>query len=265
MRTYRNVKKIKGKEQLGRRLSTIGLVVLFIGLFASFSPNYFTGARAESGLGQFMSQWWPYISFAALPLGFIFASVGSYFINRFARRRWPGSKKIARPDEMLERNMKGFDDKYAYFAYSLPPAYVLVGPCGIQILTVRSDKGRVVVSGDKWREPFSFGRIFTIFAREGVGNPRNDLLDQGKKLSELIAEAPDPDQFESVPVEGAAVFLNPEVQLDVDNPTVPALRGDQLKAYIRRRAKENKVNAKTLKALTEYLVSVSEYQEDEEE
>jgi len=265
MRTYRNVRKIQGKEKLGRRLSTLGLVVLFIGLFASFSQNYFTGARAESSLGQFMSQYWPYISFAALPLGFIFASVGSYFINRFAHRRWPGSKKIARPDEMLERYMKGFDNKYAYFAYSLPPAYALVGPCGVQIFTVRSDKGRVKVSGDKWREPFSLGRIFTIFAREGVGNPKSDLLDQGKKLSEVIAQAPDADQFDDVPVEGAAVFLNPEVQLEVDNPTVPALRGDQLKAYIRRRAKENKVNAKTLKALTEYLVSVSEYQEDEEE
>ncbi len=29
--------------------------------------------------------------------------------------------------------------------------------------------------GEKWREPFSFSRLFTFFAREGVGNPARDL------------------------------------------------------------------------------------------
>ncbi len=265
MRTYRDVKKIKSKGRLGRRLSTVGLAILFIGLFASFSPNLFIGERAEGAFGQFMAQWWTYISFAALPLGFIFASVGSYYINRFAERRWPGNKQIQRPDEMLERSMKGFDDKYAYFAYSLPANYVLVGPCGIQILAIRSDKGRVVVNGEKWREPFNFSRIFTVFAREGVGNPERELMDQGKKLSELIAQAENAAQFDNIPVEGAAVFLNADVELEVDNPNVPALRGDKFKEYIRRRVKENRVNQANLKALTAYLAEACNATEEEEE
>lgn len=265
MRTYRDVKKIKSKEKMGRRLSTIGLAILFIGLFASFSPNLFVGERAEGAFGQFMQEWWPYISFAALPLGFIFASVGSYYINRFAARRWPNNKQIQRPDEMVERSMKGFDDKYAFFAYSLPANYVLVGPCGIQILAVRSDKGRVVVNGDKWREPFNFGRILTVFAREGVGNPERELYDQGKNLSELIAQAENAEDFDDIPVEGAALFLNADVQLEVDNPNVPAIRGDKFKEYIRRRVKENRVNQKTLKALTTYLASVCNATEEDDD
>lgn len=265
MKTYRDVQKIKSKEKLGRRLSTIGLAILFIGLFASFSPNLFVGERAQGAFGMFMAQWWPYISFAALPLGFIFASIGSYYINRFARRRWPNSKQILRPDELLERSMKGFDDKYAFFAFSLPANYVLIGPCGLQILAVRSDKGRVVVEGDRWREPFNFGRIFTVFAREGVGNPERELLDQGKKLSELIAQADDAEQFDDFPVEGAAVFLNTDLQLEVNGSNVPALRADKFKEHVRNRAKENKVNPKTLRDLTAYLAATCTASAEESE
>ncbi len=268
MKVYRNLENIQRKERLGRRLSTAGLFVLFIGLFASFTPNlYPLDEPAQGALGQFMQQWWTYISLAALPLGFILASVGSYFINRFARRRWPGSKKIERPDEVLERSLKGFDDKVAYFTYSLPPNYTVVGPAGIQIFAVRSDKGRVVIDGDKWREPFSFGRIFTVFAREGVGNPRSEIEEQAKKMSALLAEADEEaaEKFAAIPIEGGAVFLNSAVQLEINNPSVPALRADQVKDYLRRRTKENKLQASTVRELNEYLASRALYQEEETE
>ena len=41
MKLYRNVSEIRRKEMLGRRLSLIGLGVLFIGLLASFVPSWF--------------------------------------------------------------------------------------------------------------------------------------------------------------------------------------------------------------------------------
>src|SRR5215217_3577273 len=118
MKIYRNAAEIRRKESLGRRLSLTGLGILFAGLLASFVPSWFPPSTdpivAVSAPVQFLQAYWSWISFAALPLGFIFASFGSYFINRFARRRWPGIKTVVRPDEVLERNMKGFDDKYAY-------------------------------------------------------------------------------------------------------------------------------------------------------
>ena len=102
-------------------------------LAVNFTPNWFPPDQpAPHALGAFLQQYWTYISMASLVGGFLLASMGSYYINRFARRRWPGSKLIERPDEVLERSMKGFDDKYAYFSYSLPAPYMLVGPSGIQ-------------------------------------------------------------------------------------------------------------------------------------
>lgn len=266
MKIYRNVSEIRRKESLGRRLSLIGLGILFIGLLASFVPTWFPPSEdpnvTVSAPVRFLQTYWTWISFAALPLGFIFASFGSYFINRFARRRWPGSKSIARPDEVLERSMKGFDDKYAYFAWSLPANYVLVGPSGITVMAVRSDRSKVTVQGDRWREPFSIGRFFTVFAREGVGNPTLELEDQIRKLRALLEQAPLPqgESADAIPIMPVAVFLNPEMQIKLENPSITVLRADQLKDYIRRRAKEVKISPATMRVVTEFLASHSEHQ-----
>ena len=266
MRSYRNLNEIRRKEALGRRLSLIGLGVLFIGLLASFVPTWFPPTELSANpITRFVQQYWMWISFAALPLGFIFASTGSYFINRFARRRWPGGKVIARPDEMLERTMKGFDDKYAYFAWSLPANYVVSGPCGLLLLAARSDRGRVNVVGDRWREPFSFGRIFTVFAREGVGNPQHELEENTNKMGELLAQANGDlaSELGDVPIDCAAVFLNPQVQLSLDSPTIPVLRSDQVKEYVRRRTREVKLPTQTVRKLNDFLKQQSQYQEAE--
>jgi hypothetical protein len=266
MKLYRNVSEIRRKESLGRRLSLIGLGILFIGLLASFVPSWFPPSGdptvTVSAPVRFLQEYWTWISFAALPIGFIFASFGSYFINRFARRRWPGIKSIARPDEVLERSMKGFDDKYAYFAWSLPANHVLVGPSGISVMAVRSDRGKVTVQEDRWREPFNIGRFFTVFAREGVGNPTLELEEQIKKLRALLEKAPLPQGVSAadIPIEPVAVFLNPEMQITLEKPSIAVLRADQLKDHMRRRTREVKVSASTMRAVTDFLASHSEHQ-----
>jgi hypothetical protein len=264
MKLYRNRVKIHRQESMGRRLSLIGLGVLFIGLLASFIPTWLPPDQpATSAPALFLQQNWTWISFAALPLGFIFASFGSYYINRFARRRWPGMKTVSRPDEVLERAMKGFDDKYAYFSWSLPANHVLVGPHGILVFALRSDRGKVTVQGDRWREPFGLGRFFTVFAREGVGNPALELEEQITKLRALVDQTPTPpnENAASVPIEPVALFLNPEMKITLENPSMAVLRPDQLKEYVRRHAKEVKVSPVLMRAITEHLAANSTYQD----
>lgn len=263
MKLYRNRMEIRRKESLGRRLSLTGLGILLIGLLASFVPSWIPPeSQPTSAPAIFLQQYWAWISFVALPLGFLFASFGSYFVNRFARRRWPGIKTISRPDEMLERAMKGFDDKYAYFAWSLPANHVLVGPHGIMVFALRSDRGKVTVQGDRWREPFGLGRFFMVFAREGVGNPALELQDQIRKLRALVDQAPVSagESAAAVPIEPVALFLNPEMQITLENPSMAVLRPDQLKDYVRRRAKEAKIPPATLRAVMDYLAANATYQ-----
>ncbi len=270
MKIYRNTKEIKRRETIGRRFSLTGLGILFVGLLVSFVPTWYPpGSPLQPGPIGFAQEWWSWISFAALFIGFLCASMGSYYINRYARRRWPGSRLIERPDEVLERNLKGFDDKYGYFALSLPVGYIVAGPNGVTIFAVRSDKGRVIVDGDKWKEPFSFGRIFTIFSREGVGNPGRELAEQAEKIRALLTAANGQSEpaatadLTTAPIDGVAVFLNSEVRLELNNPSTPALRADQLKDYLRNRAKEVKLNNATQRAVLEALASQAVYQGEE--
>lgn len=246
----------------------IGLGILFAGLLASFIPTWYPPETpGGTALIRFLQQNWTFISFVALPVGFIFASLGSYHINRFARRRWPNVKQMASPDQLMERSFKGLDDKYAYFAWSLPANYLLVGPCGILLFAARSDKGRIKVNGDRWREPFSIGRIFTIFAREGLGNPRVEIDDHTNKIRTLLAEATEEERgghdFSEVPINGAAVFLNQLTEIDATSPSIPALRPDQVKGFIRAQAKEVRLTTSLTKALIRYLESRSSHNDGE--
>lgn len=268
MKTYRNTTEIKKKETLGRRISLGGLAILFVGLMSSFVPTWYPpGTEQTSPLISFVQANWMYLSFGALFAGFILASIGSHYINRYAVRRWPGSKVLARPDQLVARSLKGFDNKYGLFLYSLPKVgYAIAGPCGLIGLVPRGDKGKVTVTGAKWKEPFSLGRFFTVFAREGIGNPGAEVDDQKAALQALldagIAEGHD---LAGIPVNGAVLFINPEMQIALDGPAVEVLRADQMKDYVRRMTKEVRLKAAQVRALNDFLAIKAVGSEAEEE
>ena len=260
MKVYRNLKEIRRKDTIGRRFTLTGMGVLALGFVASLVPTWYApDAPLQPGIVGFIQQYWSWISFGALFAGFICASIGSYYINRYARRRWPGSRFVERPDEMLERNLKGLDDKFAFFSQSLPASYLLAGPNGITIFALRSDKGKVIVNGNQWKEPFTLTRFFTFFAREGVGSPDQDIEAQKEKLRTLLAQG---DGFAEVPMDGAALFLNPQIQLQVTDPVIPVLKPEQVKDYVRARVKEARVPNATQKSLVDYLAAKATWQEE---
>jgi MFS family permease len=260
MKVYRNTKEIRRKDTIGRRFTLTGMGVLALGFLASLVPTWFPpDAPIQPGINGFLQQYWSWISFGALFVGFLCASIGSYYINRYARRRWPGSRFVERPEQVLERNLKGLDDKFAYFVQSLPAGYLLAGPNGITIFALRSDKGKVVVEGNKWKEPFSLTRFFTFFAREGVGAPEQEIEEQKNKLRALLAGG---EGLADVPMDGAAVFLNPQIDLTLNNPVIPVLRPEQVKDHVRARVKDARVPNATQRALVEYLAANAVWQEE---
>ncbi len=260
MKVYRNLKEIRRKDTIGRRFTLTGMGVLALGFVASLVPTWYApDAPLQPGIVGFVQQYWSWISFGALFAGFVCASIGSYYINRYARRRWPGSRFVERPDEMLERNMKGLDDKFAFFSQSLPASYLLAGPNGITIFALRSDKGKVIVDGNRWKEPFTLTRFFTFFAREGVGSPDQDIEVQKEKLRTLLAQG---DGLAEVPMDGVALFLNPQIDLQLNNPVIPVLKPEQVKDYVRARVKDARVPNATQKALVEFLAANATWQEE---
>ena len=260
MRVVSNLAYIKKRETLGRRLFLIAVLSLGSGLLVSFTPNMesFRAAAANNVVARVLTENYAIFSFASLIIGFLSASVGSFFINRFAPRRWPNSKVMARPDEVFVRLLKGLNDQYTLYNWVIPGvSHLLVGPCGILTFVLRSDKGRLQVTGKKWREPFTVGRLFTLFAREGVGNPPQEIAENLKAMTEVRDEmAQGSDAFADygqIPIQGAAAFVHEELALTVQEPTVRVLLPKAILGYVHEQTRAARVKNSLMRRFTQDL------------
>ena len=127
MRVTTNPKLIQRRSRLGMYASLGGIVVLAAGMFISLRPN----------------QNFIWLSLVALIGGFVLAQVGTYNMRRWGRSPWP--------DEVLAQEMKGFDDRYHLYAWTLPVPYALLTPQGFFTLTTRDQAGAIWVRGAVWQ------------------------------------------------------------------------------------------------------------------
>ncbi len=260
MKVVSNLDYIKKRETLGRRLFLVAVLSLASGLMVSFTPNLkgFQAVAENNAVAKILIENYAIFSFASLIIGFLSASVGSFFINRFAPRRWPNSKVLARPDEAFARLLKGLNDQYTLYNWVIPGvSHLLVGPCGILTFVVRSDKGTLEITGKKWREPFSVGRLFTLFAREGVGNPPQEISENLKALTEVRDEMAEnseiSSQYNQIPVNGAAAFIHEDLELKVENPTVPVLLSKQVLGFVYEQARSAAVKNSLMRGFNQDL------------
>ncbi len=178
------------------------------------------------------------LSFACLGLGFIAAQIGSYNQRRFNRP--------PRPDERLAKELKGFDDRYSLFAWMLPAAYVFLGPTGVYTFALREQGGLVTNERDKWKHKGSRLNFMLAFSNEGIGSPTLDAQSDAAKMEKFIAQhLPDV----AVEVQPMALFINPQVKLELKSPSIPAVKPDQLKTLLRQRTKDSKLDPGTLQQL----------------
>lgn len=213
MRVSSNDVMIKRRSRIGMYASLAGLAVLVVGMIASFRPQYL------------------WVSLGAILIGFILAQYGNYSLRRWGRS--------PRPDQVLAGAMKGFDDRYHFYAWSLPAPYVLLTPGGVYSFVTRDQTGQITVSGSQWRTKFNIGRILLLFAQEGLGNPTRDAVDNAERLDKWIrSDAPDV----SVDVQPVIVFIDERAQLQINEPAVPVLNAKGLKKWLRGAGKASELS-----------------------
>lgn len=234
MRTFVNEPFVARRAKLGQYLSWAGMGILGVGLVLSFSsrpddPSY---------------MWRMAGSLVCLGLGWLAANFGTYNTRRFARS--------PRPDERLERELKGFDDRYTLYSWMLPSPYVFAGPSGIYAIALREHGGKMTNTGDKWSQPFSLGRMFLAFSNEGVGNPTVDAQNDARKLQEYLAtHLP---ELQAV-VQPLVLFTNSKAELTLNNPAVPVITPQGLKALLRQRKKDSRLTPEELQQLEALAVA----------
>ncbi len=205
MRTFRNDKFIQKRANVGRYVSLFGLGVLVLGLIISFSAPELIG-----------------VSFLTLIVGFIASQVGIYYGNRYAR--------LDRPDEVLSKALKGFDDRYTLYQYTTPAGNVLVTPNACYVFAIKLQSGPISYKNGKWQHGIGWKRLFRAFAQEGLGDPVNDVRVEVNSLKRhLDKHLPGVE----VPLQPVIIFGHDGATIEANESPVPALHVKKLKDWLR--------------------------------
>ncbi|MGD9093122.1 MAG: hypothetical protein PVF74_09745 [Anaerolineales bacterium] len=231
MKIDTNDKMIRRNARIAQIASLSGLVILIGGMVISFTNQ------------ELIS-----FSFVALLVGFILSQVGIYFTNRWGRR--------PRPDELLDKALKGLDNKYAIYHYVTPVSHFLVGPAGLWVLVTRHQRGTITFSNGRWRQKGG-GFVQTylkFFAQEGIGRPELEIVNDIEKIQRYLRKQLSDGDIP--PIDAALIFTNDDVDIQIeeeDNPLAPTLYLNKLKNHIRKTAKAKPISMDKMQEIQEVL------------
>ena len=218
MKTITNVKLIKRNAKIGQYTSLGALVVLGIGLYITFKmPDKFA------------------YSLAALLIGFFMSQLGIHFTNRWGRN--------PRPDDIIDKNLKGLGREFTIYHYVTPVPHLLVGPSGIWAIIPYLQSGTVIYDKKRWRVKGGgfLQSYMRLFGQENIGRPDLESeaeIDAAKRYLKRVL----PEGTEIPLVRAALLFANPKVELKLEDAPIPAMTPKDLKDFLREKSKEKTIS-----------------------
>lgn len=228
MRQTTNDKLVQQRSTWARYLTFAGMGLLLASLVTSFMTDYIA------------------LAYATLLGGFVTAMIGSYLASKWI--------KPPRAEQVLEKSLKGFDNKHHLFNYLLPAEHVLVTPSGVLVFKTKQHDDRITCKNGKWNRPWKWTRLFGALAQEPLGNPIAEMGYEIEKMQQLLAGKIE--ETATVPVDGYVVFTHPRAQLTIDDPDLPVVMAGALKDTLRKRKRVEALSPQALekieKTFTEY-------------
>jgi hypothetical protein len=234
MKTVTNIKMIKRNGIIGKYTSLGALVVLGIGLFITFKiPDKFA------------------YSLAALLIGFFMSQVGIRFTNQWGRS--------PRPDEIIDKSLKGLGREYTIYHYVTPVSHLLLGPSGLWTIIPYFQSGVVTYEKNRWRAKGGgfLQSYMRLFGQENLGRPDLDSeaeIASAKRYFKRVL----PEEAKIPQVSALLLFTNPKVELKVEEAPIPALTPKDLKDFLREKAKEKAISESVLSAIRTVLPKAEE-------
>ncbi|MGA2504422.1 MAG: hypothetical protein ABSG01_10065 [Anaerolineales bacterium] len=229
MKVVTNLKLIKRNAKIGQYTSVGALVILGIGLYISFKmPDKFA------------------YSLVALLLGFFMSQVGMYYGNRWGRS--------PRPDEMIDKSLKGLGREYTVYHYKTAAAHLLVGPAGIWTLMPYYQSGKIIYEKKRWKSKGGgfLQSYLRLFGQENMGRPEIESETEIEATRRFLAKIL-PEGSEIPPIQALLLFTSPKVDLQVVDAPLPALTPKDLKDFMREKSKENLIEDLKLAKLQDVL------------
>jgi len=204
MKTFIDRKKVGTRAELSNLASIGGLVLLLasvlLPLFLPKAANF---------------------SFLLMVVGLGTAMVGIFYANRWVRK--------PRPEERLDKALKGLADSYHLYHYPpFPPDHLLLTPNGVVILETIGLAGSFSYKDGKWREAMTIGRALRSIVEEHVGNPIKSALRTEQALRERIGKVVEA----TVPIKPVVVFIHPAAELEIGKAPILVLPAEKLKKQV---------------------------------
>ena len=216
MQQYINSAKVKRNARIARILSFGGLAVMGLGLLISFRPPY----RVDLVLGLFL-------------VGILASQIGLPMRNRWDRR--------PRIDEILDGALKGLDQRFAIFHYSLGARHVLVCPGGVFAVIPRVENGLISYSDGSWTRTTNKAGLL-----RRAGTRRIRGID-----GEIASEVDRPSSRLNLPfaVRPFLLFLPAAPELDTRESPELATHLKKLKSSLRKLPKAQTLSEQQIKQL----------------
>jgi hypothetical protein len=235
MKIIKNEKLIKRNAKIGQYSSLAGLLII-IGTMV-FLFQFIRTPESATQMNTF-------ILWGILFLGIALSQVSMYFGTRWGRR----------PDEALDKALKGLPGDSTLYHYSSPVPHLLVGAAGIWILLPYHLRGTVTYRKNRWRVGgggFTQGYL-RIFGQETIGRPDLEFSGQAAALEKHLKKNFEEGQ-EIPPIRGALVFLDNKVEIAADDPPLPAMQVAKLKDFLRKASKDSPLSPAELSRVKDAL------------
>lgn len=229
MKVVTNTKLIKRNAKIGRYTSIGALVILGVGLYISFKmPDKFA------------------YSLGALLLGFFMSQIGMYYGNRWGRS--------PRPDELIDKGLKGLGREYTIYHYVTAASHLLVGPAGIWTMMPYYQSGIIVYEKKRWKSRGGgfIQSYLRLFGQENIGRPEIDS-EAGIEATKRFLTRILPEGSEVPPIKSLLLFTSPKVELKIENAPLPTITPKDLKDFFREQSKENPIGDLMLDTLLRVL------------
>jgi hypothetical protein len=207
MKVIINKAKLAQRAQNANIASISGMLALLLGVaLPIFIPS----------IGQM-------IQLIFILAGITISMAGIYQANRWVR--------TPRPEEQLNKSLKGLDDKYVLYHYpsSLPCDHVLLTPEGVVNLETVNLAGFFIYRDGRWVERMTMGRALRSVVEERLGDPTRSALAVQRYLAEKLSAL----AGETITIKPLITFTHPGAELDLepDGP-VPVYMADKLKKHV---------------------------------
>jgi len=229
MKIVTNQKLIKRNARIGQVTTLTALAILGVGMYITFKmPD-----KVAYSLG-------------ALLVGFFLSQMGIYYGNRWGRS--------PRPDELLDRGLKGLGREYTIYHYVTPVSHLLVGPAGIWTLLPYYQSGTITYQKGRWRSKGGgfIQSYLRVFGQENLGRPdleaRSEVDVLKRHLTRLL-----PEGTELPEIRTALLFTNPKAELNVKDAPLPSLTPKDLKEFLREQAKGKPIEAAAVEVVRKAL------------